>query len=46
MESALSPREAIKTLEKLGTYEERLTARTGGMTTMVWGIVGAGVFMT
>lgn len=46
MESALSPREAIKTLEKLGTYEERLTARTGGMTTMVWGLVGAGAFMT
>lgn len=46
MESTLSPREAIQTLEKLGSIEERLTARTGGMTTMVWGIVGAGVFMT
>jgi hypothetical protein len=44
--SPMTARDALHALGDLPRYEESLTAKAGGMTSMVWGIAGAGIFMT
>lgn len=44
--SAMTPQDALRALGDLPRYEETLTARTGGLTSMLWGLVGAGIFLT
>lgn len=46
MADAMTPRDALAALTDLPHYEERLTARTAGLTSMVWGIGGAAIFLT
>lgn len=46
MADAMTPRDALAALTNLPHYEERLTARTGGLTTMVWGLAGPAIFLT
>lgn len=45
-ESTLTPQAAIETLRTLEAYEERLTLKAAGLTTMIWGIAVPGIFMT
>jgi len=42
----LTPQQAAQALAGIGAYEEGLTARVGGLTGMVWGIVSAAIFVT
>lgn len=42
----MSPHDALLALNDLPHYEERLEARTGGLTCMLWGLAVAGIFMT
>lgn len=42
----MTPKQALDALGDLPRYEETLTARTGGLTSMLWGLVGAGIFLT
>jgi hypothetical protein len=46
MAEAMTPRDALRALDSLPRYEEALTARTGGLTFMLWGFVNAGIFLT
>lgn len=43
---APSAHDALAALNDLPRYEETLTSRTGGLTSMLWGLVGAGIFLT
>jgi hypothetical protein len=45
-EPSLTPAQAIHALTQLEGYEEGLTARIGGLTSMVFGIAVAGIFVT
>lgn len=42
----MTPQQALDALGDLPHYEESLTARTGGLTSMLWGLVGAAIFLT
>lgn len=42
----MTPHDALNALRDLPRYEERLEARTAGLTFMVWGIAIAGIFVT
>ena len=44
--ATLSPQQAAQALADIAGYEEGLTARVGGLTCMVWGIVSAAIFVT
>lgn len=46
MAHAMTPHDALHALSDLPHYEERLEARTGGLTCMLWGLAVAGIFMT
>ncbi len=41
-----TPADAAAALREASTYEESLSIRTSGLTTMMWGLVAAGIFMT
>jgi hypothetical protein len=45
-DATLTPQQAAQALADIGAYEEGLTARVGGLTGMVWGIVSAAIFVT
>jgi hypothetical protein len=45
-EAPLSPQQAAQALADIAGYEEELSARVGGLTGMVWGIVSAAIFVT
>lgn len=44
--SDMTARDALRALGDLPRYEENLTAKAGGMTSMVWGLAAAGIFLT
>ncbi len=44
--TGLSPEGALTALSELDRYEERLTARAGGITWMIWGTAVPGIFTT
>lgn len=46
MAHAMTPDDALAALRELPRYEERLAARTGGLTFMMWGLAVAGIFLT
>jgi len=46
MAQAMTPHEALDALSDLPRYEERLEARTAGLTFMLWGFAIAGIFVT
>lgn len=43
---AFSPQDAVTTLRDLGQAETRLTARTAGLSLMLWGILVSGLFFS
>lgn len=43
--SAMTPTQAAAVLRDVGDIEERLTARANGITSMVWGITAAAIFL-
>lgn len=45
-EPAMTPTQAAEVLRDLEVHEQRLDRRTGGLTTMLWGLVSAGIFLT
>jgi hypothetical protein len=45
-EAPLSPQQAAQALADIAGYEEGLSARVGGLTGMVWGLVSAAIFVT
>lgn len=46
MAQAMTAQDALHALRDLPRYEERLTARAGGLTFMLWGLATAGIFTT
>lgn len=46
MAQAMTPHDALHALNDLPRYEERLEARTAGLTFMLWGFAIAGIFVT
>lgn len=42
----LTPQEAARVLADAHSYEHGLQQRTEGLTHMVWGIAGPGIFLT